>query len=189
MRLNLSLLAASGLLLATARTSFAWNFAVWPSTDASQWAPPLGLTNVIGVSAGSDRTLFLRADGSVVWSWGGSWSGYTNATRLSSWCHDVVLLADSTVLDWGLEGCAGSGPYTTMPPGLSNVVAVAAGDRHTLVLKADGTCVSWGWMTVGAGYVPDGLSNVLAIAAGFDISGALKSDGSVVAWGYPSYGG
>lgn len=191
MKPGLLVLGTCVFLISSSPPASAWNFAVWPGTEASQWAPSLGLTNVIGVAAGSDRTLFLRSDGSIVWSWGGSWTGSTNATKLSSYCHDVALLADSTVAEWGLASCAGSGPYTTMPPGLSNVVAIAAGDRHTLVLKADETCVSWGWMTVGTGqaYVPDGLSNVVAIAAGFDISGALKSDGSVVAWGYPSYGG
>lgn len=169
--------------------SLGWNFAVWPGPDAAQWAPALGLTNVVAVAGGSDRTLFVRADGSIVWSWGGSWAGPTNAVQVSSYCHDLALLADSTVVEWGLGACAGSSPYTSMPPGLSNVTAVVAGDRHSLVLKSDGTCASWGWMTVSAGFVPDGLSNVKAIAAGFDISGALKTDGSVVAWGYSGYGG
>ncbi|HEY5912439.1 MAG TPA: immunoglobulin domain-containing protein [Verrucomicrobiae bacterium] len=191
MRLNVVAIAASGLLLGASYSSSGWNFAVWPGPDASQWAPALGLTNVVGIAGGTDHTMFIRGDGSIVWSWGGSWAGPANAVKVSAYCHDLALLADSTPVEWGLGGCAGSAPYTTMPPGLRDITAIAAGDRHSLVLKSDGTCVSWGWMTVGTGqaFVPDGLSNVVAIAAGFDISSALKSDGSVVAWGDPEYGG
>ena len=46
----------------------------------------------------------------------------------------------NTVLAWGRhdEGqCA-------VPPGLTNVVAISAGDAHSLVLKGDGTIEAWG---------------------------------------------
>jgi alpha-tubulin suppressor-like RCC1 family protein len=72
-----------------------------------------------------------------------------------------------------------------VPDGLSDVVAVAAGDAESLALKSDGTIVSWGGV---AGRAPTGLSNVTAIASGYNVSLALKMDGTVVAWGDDQFG-
>src|SRR5258708_26136023 len=41
-----------------------------------------------------------------------------------------------------------------VPPGLSNVVGIAAGDSHSLALKADGTVVAWGGNNNGQTNVP-----------------------------------
>jgi hypothetical protein len=70
-----------------------------------------------------------------------------------------------------------------VPAGLSSVVAIAAGDSHSLALKSDGTVAAWGRNNAGQIKVPAGLSSVVAIAAGHYHSLALKSDGTVVAWG------
>jgi len=85
------------------------------------------------------------------------------------------------------------GPYvpTNIPPGLSNVTAIAAGYTHCLALKSNGTVVAWGGRTgfrpplpsPSPTNVPAGLSNVIAIAAGDSHSLALKADGQVVGWG------
>jgi hypothetical protein len=66
---------------------------------------------------------------------------------------------------------------------LSNVVAIAAGEDHSMALRSDGTVVGWGQNTYGQGSPPRGFSNVVAIAAGSAHSLALRSDGTVVAWG------
>ncbi len=71
----------------------------------------------------------------------------------------------------------------TIPAGVSNVVAIAAGAAHNLVLRADGTLFAWGLDVYGETNVPSGLSNVVAIAAGGWHNLALKNDGTVVAWG------
>jgi alpha-tubulin suppressor-like RCC1 family protein len=74
-----------------------------------------------------------------------------------------------------------------VPPGLNDVVAIAAGDRHALALKSNGTVAVWGadWFPLDPAqpnFVPPGLSNVVAIAAGDGHSVALKEDGTVVGW-------
>ena len=82
-----------------------------------------------------------------------------------------------TVVAWG-ENDEGQ---TTVPTGLSKVVAIAAGRFHTVALKNDGTVVAWGRSSQTN--VPAGLSGVVAIAAGRYHTIALKNDGTVVTWG------
>ena len=61
---------------------------------------------------------------------------------------------------------------------LKNVIAIAAGDRESLALKADGTVVGWGGK-YGNGQVtpPEGLTNVISIAIGESNALAIKSVG------------
>jgi len=61
----------------------------------------------------------------------------------------------------------------------ATVVAIAAGGRHRLALRADGSVAAWGIYDNGSTYyipmtVPSGLSNVVAIAAGDSHSLALS---------------
>jgi alpha-tubulin suppressor-like RCC1 family protein len=90
----------------------------------------------------------------------------------------------SLIVAWGYNAYG----QTNVPPGLSNVMAIAGGGEHSLALKSDGTVVAWGYNGAGQANVPPGLSNVVAIAAGDSHSMALKSDGTVVAWGSNTYG-
>jgi Regulator of chromosome condensation (RCC1) repeat/PASTA domain len=71
----------------------------------------------------------------------------------------------------------------TVPDGLNGVVAISAGEGHSMALKRDGTVVSWGCAYYLQCIVPPGLSGVTAIAAGNVHSLALKSDRTVVSWG------
>src|SRR5437879_4188880 len=68
-----------------------------------------------------------------------------------------------------------------LPPGLTNVVAIASGFGHNLALTADGTVSAWGYNAFGQTNVPPGLSGVRAVTAGFYHSVALKSNGTLVA--------
>ena len=77
---------------------------------------------------------------------------------------------------------------TTVPAGLSNVVALAAGMYHSLAVRTDGTVAAWGWNMYGQTTVPAGLSNVVAVACGDSLSLALRADGTVAAWGNNNVG-
>ncbi|MHB1310237.1 MAG: InlB B-repeat-containing protein, partial [Limisphaerales bacterium] len=88
------------------------------------------------------------------------------------------------VLAWGENGAG----QTSVPEGLNDAIAVAAGEEHSLALRADGTVVGWGRNDSGRATPPEGLSGVIAISAGATHSLALKSDGTVVGWGDNQYG-
>lgn len=99
--------------------------------------------------------------------------------------YSWTIAAPGAVVAWGANGNG----QTTIPAGLTDVVAVAAGQSHSLALKRDGTLVAWGKNDLGQTNVPAGLSNVVAITAGQSYSLALKADGTLVAWGaYYNYG-
>ena len=85
-----------------------------------------------------------------------------------------------------------------MISGLANVIAIAAGGRHSLALLSNGNLLVWG--ANEAGQLGDGttinrlsptlstLTNVVAIAAGGAHSLAIRNDGSVWAWGANGFG-
>ncbi len=87
------------------------------------------------------------------------------------------------VVAWGQDSFGQLG----VPSGLTNVVAVAGGEYHTLALKDDGTVAAWGYNGFGQSTVPTELTDpdtahVVDIAAALDHSLALKSDGTVAGW-------
>src|SRR5206468_4203958 len=85
-------------------------------------------------------------------------------------------------------------------PGGNVVIAIAAGQYHSLAVTSSGGALAWGqnsWGQLGDGTstqrpvpfqvtVVGGapLTGVAAVAGGSDHSLALKSDGTVMAWGY-----
>lgn len=77
---------------------------------------------------------------------------------------------------------------TSVPPGLTNVVSICAGSRHSLALRGDGTVVAWGDNSSGQTNVPPGLTNVVSISACDFHNLALTADGTVVAWGSDTNG-
>ncbi len=123
--------------------------------------PSLQFTNLQVTDSGSYDVVVSNAFGSTISS------------------NAVLTVLHSDVVAWG-DNYSGQ---TSVPPGLTNVIAISAGGAHALALKHDGTVMAWGnndfWQT----NVPAGLSNVTAVAAGGTHSLALKGDGTVVAWG------
>jgi hypothetical protein len=78
------------------------------------------------------------------------------------------LKCDGSVVAWGCGGITNTG-QCDVPIGLSGVVAIAAGSRHSLALKGDGTVVAWGCaggLDFGQCNVPTDLSGATAIAGG-----------------------
>lgn len=96
----------------------------------------------------------------------------------------VVFSTGQKVSAWG----ASTYGLNTVPSGLSNVVAVAAGIYHHMALKTDGRVVAWGQNFNGQTNTPADLTNVVAIGAGMGHSIALKTDGTLSAWGLNDYG-
>jgi hypothetical protein len=83
------------------------------------------------------------------------------------------------IFGWGENGSG----QITIPVSASNVVAIAAGNDHSLALRADGTVVGWGYNGQGQTTIPASATNVVAIAAEYAHSLALRVDGTVVGWG------
>jgi alpha-tubulin suppressor-like RCC1 family protein/subtilisin family serine protease len=126
----------------------------------------------------------------------------------ASWAgHSLLVKPDGTLWVWGsgTSGQLGLGTnYQTVSvptqiPGLSNVVASAAGGSHSLALLTDGSVWAWGAGTsgqLGLGTTNNvwtpvqipGLSNIVSISAGYAFSVAVDTNGNVWAWGDNSSG-
>jgi hypothetical protein len=85
--------------------------------------------------------------------------------------------------------------------GVSNVIAIAAGNAHTIALTSDKRVWTFGDNGFGElgrntgtlTYDPSpqpvtGLSNIVAIAGGYNFTVAVTSNGSAYGWGYSYYG-
>ena len=134
------------------------------------------LNDVIAIAAGTGHTVALRQDG-IVWTWGD---------------NSVGQLGGGNFL--GTRAAAGKVQFT-----LTDIIAIAAGNRHTAALRQDGTVWTWGENPhgqLGLGHLAPqaapkqvlNLTNVIAIAAGDSHTAALRQDGTVWTWGHNAYG-
>lgn len=127
------------------------------------------------VAAGFGMSYVLKGDGTV---WGAG-----NNTR-----SQLAVTGVSTRPTFG------------QIPGLTDVVAIAAGASHAVALKRDGSVVAWGAndygqvsgpnVTQGTPVVVQGLAGIpiVAVAAGYAHSMALTRDGRVFVWGWDAEG-
>ena len=93
-------------------------------------------------------------------------------------------LALMPVTAWG-ENSLGQ---DDVPEIVTNAIAIAAGARHTVALRADGQVVAWGDDSRGQCAVPSTLHDAVAMAAGNYHSLAIRANGTVIAWGANDYG-
>jgi hypothetical protein len=168
----------------------AWGEDRYGDTDV-----PLGLSNVVAISASDASSAALKSDGTVV-AWGYGWEPpapelpchlpcLSDVVALSvGYPYSLALRSDGKVIEFVCGRCA---ELTS----ISNAVAIATaagGFTYILALEADGTVTALGSyrpldLPAVPAVPPVGLTNVVAIAAGALHSLALKADGTVVAWG------
>ena len=106
------------------------------------------------------------------------WRGLSLAALLAlqplTTCQAAV-----TVFAWGAD----DSQQIDVPAGLGNVIALGAGESHSLALKSNGTVTGWGFNVYGQATPPPNLVGVKAIAARVAYSMALTTNGTVVVWG------
>ncbi|HWI58759.1 MAG TPA: immunoglobulin domain-containing protein, partial [Bacillota bacterium] len=166
---------------------------LWTKQPASQ-AAPAGATVSFSASVQGSGTLgwqwyfenqvlpgatspVLRVTNVTAAKHGAYWVVVTNAFGGAT--SAVVTLSYSPVVVWGYGET-----LTNVPPGATNIVALAGGDAHNLALREDGTVVTWGSGNSGQNGALPGATNVVGIAAGSWHSLGLRADGSVVLWGH-----
>ena len=143
------------------------------------------------ISAGTDHTVGLKSDGTVVAT---IYLGvnYEGQCDVSDWSdivavsagdyHTIGLKSDGTVVATG-ENEYGQCDVSDW----SDIVAVSAGKGYTVGLKSDGNVVATGKNKGGQCDVSD-WSDIVAVSAGNWHTVGLKSDGTVVTIGENDYG-
>ena len=224
--------AAHSLALAAAGEVWSWGFGLdgrLGHGDLQHQLLPKKIEaladSVVAVSAGSDHSLALTADGAV-WSWGyggrgrlghgdqqdqllpkkiEAFVGQRVVAVSAGGAHSLILTADGSVWSWGngVYGLLGHGDRQRqlLPKKIEafagqRVVAVSAGERHSLALTADGAVWSWGWADEGQLGHGDQETQLLpkkfeafagrravAVSAGDMHSLARTADGAVFTWG------
>lgn len=195
----------------------------WGINNYGETTIPPGLSNVVKVVAAGWFSLALKADGTVA-AWGrNDYRQYTGPLDwnvggvMSPWWHggppvpsltDVVDVwshpdsqSGAAILALKRNGTitmSGSAfeEQGAFPSGLTNIVQLGGGSRHNMVLRADGSALSWGasygndpWSPPSQVPLPSGLGPLAQVAACSTWSAALKTDGTVVSWGDLTYSG
>jgi alpha-tubulin suppressor-like RCC1 family protein len=132
------------------------------------------LSGVVGVAAGSNHSLALLSNGTVM-AWGDNVNGELGngvpggssivpvavpglqhvVAIQAGFRYSLALLADGTVMAWGLDLNAQLGAPTdptgcaciaipTAVPGVAGAMAISAGSDFGMALLADGTVRAWG---------------------------------------------
>ena len=180
---------------------------------------------VVAVSAGTEHSLAIAADGAV-WSWGSgafgklghgdqqhmllpkkieAFAGRRVVAVSAGDDHCLAITADGGVWSWGYGGFGELGhgvqQHQLLPKKVEalagqRVVAVSAGQVHSLAITAGGAL--WSWGSGGQGQLGHGGrqqqllpkkvealdgKRIVAISAGSFHNVAITADGAVLSWG------
>jgi alpha-tubulin suppressor-like RCC1 family protein len=151
-------------------------------------------TNGVAISGATNLYYFFSPPWAPLWQTNPANADYTvkvsnpaGTNQSSAWTVRVISpIKEGSTVAWGDNGL-GQIEY----PELTNTLAVAAGEYHSVAVKEDGTLAQWGVYSmdgmvtdpVGA---PPAYANLVAVAAGTKHNIALKADGTVVTWGLAS---
>ena len=181
----------------------------WAGTRPLAWG--LGTAGQLGNSGTASSTVPVAVNAS------GLLAGRTVTALSAGVYHTLALCADGTVFAWGFNnyGQLGNSSYANSATPVAvnaggalfgrTVIAVAAGQTHSLALCSDGTVAAWGFNGSGqlgsgsaatSSSVPVAVSTggvlsgkiAVAITAGQNHSLALCSDSTLAAWGSNSDG-
>jgi hypothetical protein len=97
----------------------------------------------------------------------------------------ISSLEFGQVAAWGQLDLVGR---ATATKGMTNIIGIAAGATHNLVVNSSGIVVGWGMNNDGELTLPISLTNAVSVAADFRGSLALFSDEQTFAWGITSAG-
>jgi hypothetical protein len=98
---------------------------------------PAGLSNIVAITCDGSSAAALRSDGTLVGWTNGPWfvvSGASNIIAVAQFGGLYALRTDQTMMGWG----------STVPAGISNIVAIAAMQSTVLALKNDSSLTGWG---------------------------------------------
>jgi alpha-tubulin suppressor-like RCC1 family protein len=182
----------------------------WGDNRSGQASPQLalrdGTINVVAIAAGSNHGLALDASGNV-YGWGRNTSGQAsppglnNVVAIAAGGDDsLALRANGTVVPWGATSSGSGAPPST----LTNVVAIAVGDRvdvlnHKLAIvfrpllvttpptnmtvllgqTATFTVVADGSNPLSYRWQKDGMNIPLATSASYNVVNAQRNDAGV----------
>lgn len=181
--------------------SAGWSHALAVLADGTVRAWGVNAAGQLGKQAGGYETSPIVVRSS---SDGLNYANLANVTQVAAGRnHSLALLANGTVVSWGSNtkgqlgdpstGVGRSYAKTVPIAGLTNIVAIAAGENTSYALGATGLLYAWGANTsgqIGDGTTRDRFTPVLVklvgvtqIAAGAGHAVAITGSGSVWTWG------
>lgn len=165
--------------------------------------PPANL-RATDIAGGSDHGVALAMDGRLA-TWGSGPAAVPPPEDKFSevaarTIYSIALRKDGTLFGWGNVPTSTPGIYYDWVSGgwesdgaghffipNDRFVTIAAGNRHILALRANGTIAGWGQGPFGETRAPAGI-RFTAISGGLGFSIGLDTDGAIHQWGDASKG-
>ncbi len=204
------IVAGASYNIAVDNDSIAW---MWGSNFAGQingvitdkLFPIQTHSSIIDITAGEAHTIVLNNDSTIlVWNNGITSMNLSGIFKVfAGYKHFFAFKDDGTIWAWGDNQYGQLGDGTTIDQttntavqvsGLTNVISIAGGQRHSIALKSDGTVWTWGWNGLGQlgnnTFIDEltpiqvpGLDSVIEISAGAHHCIAKRSDSTIWVWG------